>query len=149
VVADQELIEASLGQALLPTLLRHPPAHSPAINAIAPWDLILRVLPPDRRQLLSRFRACASNKICGHIDCSMTDQIRCLSFAPLKMLTWKRWIGLRPAPTFTSNPIVVGGIRVRPIERDQGWKFNRQALFDISRAFCGDIGVFLQNGLVQ
>jgi hypothetical protein len=48
------------------------------------------------------------------------------------------------------KPIVVGGIRFRPIERDQGGKFGRQALLDIGRFECrathSDGAMFGRNG---
>ena len=51
---------------------------------------------------------------------------------------------------FQLKPIVVCGIRFRPIERDQGGKFSGQALLDIGcfecRATHGDGAVFGRNG---
>jgi hypothetical protein len=48
------------------------------------------------------------------------------------------------------KPIVVGGICFGPIERDQGGKFSRQALFDIGRFECrathGDGAMFGRYG---
>lgn len=51
---------------------------------------------------------------------------------------------------FQFEMIVGGRIRFRPIERDQGGKFSRQALFDVGRferrAAHGDVAVFGRNG---
>ena len=51
---------------------------------------------------------------------------------------------------FQLKPMVVGGIRFRPIERDQGGKFSGQALLDIGcfecRATHGNGAMFGRNG---
>ena len=96
--------------------------------------------PPDRQQLASRFWQPAfvisrsgSDEAVRNGDAKPMDLFTAVGEAHLQF-----------------KPIVVGGIRFRPIERDQGWKFSRQALLDIGcfecRATQGHSAMFGRNG---
>jgi hypothetical protein len=122
------------------------PAHSPAIGS----------KPINRQRLASRFwRPAFVIARSGGDEAIVVQLLGLLRFArnddithrlsnPLSFVGAVRNDDAKPLDLFAAvseahlqfKPIVVGGIRFRPTERDQGWKFSRQALLDIGRFEC-------------
>jgi hypothetical protein len=96
--------------------------------------------------------------ISGLLQFTRNDDLTIRLLNPLSFVGAVRNGDAKPLDLFTAGgeahlqfkPIVVGGIRFRPIERDQGWKLSRQALLDIGRFECrathGDSAMFGRNG---